>query len=62
MEIEKLKYEIGERIIHNKSSRKVAVDYYEIHKYNGFLYVIYCCSDEYGFQIKGHAIDFKKEE
>jgi len=55
-------YDIGENIIHIRSGRKVIIDHFEVQKFNGFLYTIYCCSDEYGFQVKGHAIDFKKEE
>jgi hypothetical protein len=60
--MDKFKYEIDENIIHNKSGRKVSVDHYEIQKFEGFLYTIYCCHDEYGFQVKGHAIDFEKEK
>lgn len=54
-------YDINETVIHIRSNRKVMVDHFEVQKFNGFLYVIYCCNDEYGFQVKGHAIDFKKE-
>ena len=57
------KYRINENLIHNKSNIQVIVDHYEVHMYDGKLYIIYCCSScEYGFQIKGHAIDFRKED
>lgn len=51
------RYKINQWLI-GKQGRKVMVNYYEVHLYDGKEYIIYECSDEYGYHIKGHEIDF----
>lgn len=55
------KYDIGEHLIHKRSNESIIIDHYEVHLFNGFLYIVYCGSNQYGFQVKGREIDFNKE-